>query len=59
MRAREKACGQCLVVSPMLYRCRYGERPDWLFLCEPCLNAVKTRHEKSYQYGGTWKAKKR
>ena len=59
MRTREKACAQCLVVLPVLYRCRYGERPDWLFLCEPCLNAVKTMHEKSYQYGGTWKAKKR
>ena len=59
MRAREKACGQCLVVSPVLYRCRYDERLDWEFLCEPCLNAVKTKHEKSYQYGGTWKAKKR
>ena len=59
MRAREKACGQCLVVSPVLYRCRYDERPDWEFLCESCLNAVKKKHEKSYQYGGTWKAKKR
>ena len=59
MRAREKACAQCLVVSPVLYRCRYGDSTDWEFLCEPCLNAVKTKHEKSYQYGGIWKAKKR
>lgn len=59
MRAREKSCAECLAVSPVLYRCRYGERPNWLFLCEPCLNTVKKKHEKSYQYGGTWKAKKR
>ena len=59
MRTREKACGQCLVVAPVLYRCRYGESPDWQFLCEPCLTTVKAKHSESYQYGGTWKAKKR
>jgi len=47
------------VVSPVLYRCRYGESPDWQFLCEPCLTTVKAKHSESYQYGGTWKAKKR
>lgn len=59
MRTREKSCSECLRVSPVLYRCRYGESLQWLFLCEPCLGAVKEKHGDSYQYGGTWKGKKR
>jgi hypothetical protein len=59
MRTREKSCAQCLQASPVLYRCRYAERTEWLFLCEPCLTVIKAKHGESYQYGGTWKRNKR
>ena len=32
---------------------------DWVFLCRKCLTDVKSRFEDTYQYGGTWKSKKK
>jgi hypothetical protein len=51
----------------MLYRCRYEEKfvernrsyKEWVFICEYCLKHIKKKFKDSYQYGGTWKRKKR
>ena len=32
---------------------------DWVFLCGKCLTEVKSKYEDTYQYGGTWKSKKK
>ena len=59
MRVRSKACEQCEVQKEVLYRCRYRESKDWVFLCATCLKDVKATFTESYQYGGTWKSKKK
>ena len=58
MRVRTKGCYVCNDLNDVLYRCRYQELKDWVFLCQKCLTDVKTKFEDSYQYGGTWKSKK-
>ena len=59
MRVRTKDCSRCAEAKEVLYRCRYNEQKGWSFLCEPCLMIMKREHETTFQYGGTWKAKKR
>ena len=59
MRVRTKDCFKCDEPKEVLYRCRYKELKDWVFLCGKCLNEVKTSFEGTYQYGGTWKGKKK
>ena len=59
MRSRTKGCNLCKVQAEALYRCRYADLKEWLFLCGKCLTEIKAEHEKTYQYGGTWKRKKR
>ena len=59
MRVRTKDCFKCDVPKEVLYRCRYKELKGWVFLCGKCLNEVKTLFEGTYQYGGTWKSKKK
>ena len=58
MRSRTKDCHICKNQTETLYRCRYTELKEWLFLCGKCLTEIKAKHEKTYQYGGTWKSKK-
>ena len=59
MRVRTKDCFKCKDQKEVLYRCRYAELKDWVFLCGKCLQKVKTKFEDTYQYGGTWKSKKK
>ena len=59
MRVRTKDCYKCGEPKEVLYRCRYGELKSWVFLCGECLQKVKAEFESTYQYGGTWKAKKK
>ena len=59
MRQRTKPCANCAQNSDALYRCRYGDALDWRFLCGRCLTQVKADFPETYQYGGTWKARKR
>ena len=59
MRVRTKDCFRCDVTKEVLYRCRYKELNDWVFLCGKCLQEVKIAFVESYQYGGTWKSKKK
>ena len=56
---RTKDCHVCNDPGGVLYRCRYDELEDWVFLCGECLTNVKSRFEDTYQYGGTWKSKKK
>ena len=58
MRVRTKDCFKCHEPKEVLYRCRYEELKDWVFLCGKCLQEVKIAFAESYQYGGTWKSKK-
>ena len=42
-----------------LCRCRYDEIKYWVFLCGNCLMKIKIEFDSTYQYGGTWKGKKK
>ena len=59
MRVRTKDCFKCKDQKEVLYRCRYAEKKDWVFVCGKCLNEVNTLFQNTYQYGGTWKSKKK
>ena len=59
MRVRTKDCFKWDEPKEGLYRCRYKELKDWVLLCKKCLQEVKTEFLESYQYGGTWKSKKK
>ena len=59
MRIRTKDCYKCGEPKEVLYRCRYTDLQEWVFLCGECLQKVKAEFENTYQYGGTWKAKKK
>ncbi|MAD88580.1 MAG: hypothetical protein CMK64_02655 [Pseudoalteromonas sp.] len=59
MRLRHKLCSQCLQSKPVMYRCRFDMSIEWQFLCGPCLVKIKKLHAETYQYGGTWKARKK
>ena len=58
-RFRTKDCFKCSEQKDVLYRCKYNEVKDWVFLCKECLKELKFLFEDTYQYGGTWKSKKR
>jgi len=41
VRLRTKDCYICNTSNDVLYRCRYQELTDWVFLCQTCLTDVK------------------
>lgn len=57
-RVRTKPCDRCGTSNDVLYRVRIVGDGDWLFVCPSCLEDVKPGNPH-YQYGGTWKSKKR
>lgn len=57
-RIRSKPCDRCGDEARALFRARVAKNGDWVFLCEPCLMRAKDGNQH-YQYGGTWKARKR
>ena len=59
MRTRTKECFICSEPKEVLYRCRYAELKGWVFVCGKCLNEVKNLFQNTYQYGRTWKSKKK
>ena len=59
MRIRTKECFNCNDQKEVLYRCKYDEFKNWIFLCGTCLIIIKSQYENTYQYGGTWKSKKK
>ncbi len=58
MRTRFKDCYLCKNAKEVLYRCKFHNLKDWVFLCGKCLNQVKLEFYETYKYGGTWKSKK-
>ena len=59
MRLRHKNCAQCQQSKAVMYRCRYDNNIQWRFICGPCLTVIKKQFAQTYQYGGTWKARKK
>ena len=57
-RIRTKACQRCSKIEETLYRGRFDGSRNWSFVCPECLKTVKPGNPH-YQYGGTWKSKKR
>lgn len=57
-RVRTKACDRCEKAKDVLYRVRVEAEGNWIFVCPICLDAVRPNNPH-YQYGGTWKSKKR
>jgi len=57
-RFRTKPCSRCNETNDVLYRVRIEEDGGWIFVCPACLGKVKPGN-LHYQYGGTWKSKKR
>jgi hypothetical protein len=52
-----KECDHCKKGQSLLYRVRLQAIASWIFLCSECQSKVKS--QTLYQYGGTWKQKKR
>lgn len=57
-RIRSKSCSRCQREHGTLFRVRVEKNGDWVFVCTGCLELVKPNNAE-YQYGGTWKSKKR
>ncbi len=57
-RVRSKPCGRCDQEKDTLFRVRIDKEGKWVFVCKVCIEVVKPNNE-DYQYGGTWKSKKR
>jgi hypothetical protein len=54
---QEKQCQSCNKADSVLFRIRVKPQKDWSFLCTACQTNAKT--QTGYEYGGTWKQKKR
>jgi len=57
-RTRKKSCCRCKRERDTLFRVRIAKDGDWIFVCKVCIELVKPNNP-DYQYGGTWKSKKR
>ncbi len=57
-RIRSKACSRCNREHDTLFRVRIAQNGKWIFVCKGCIEIVKPNNA-DYQYGGTWKSKKR
>ena len=57
-RVRIKMCHECQQEKQTLYRVRQSAEAPWQFVCKVCLLPIRTGNP-GYQYGGTWKSKKR
>ncbi|KAB8315771.1 hypothetical protein SD81_030960 [Tolypothrix campylonemoides VB511288] len=55
---RVKLCGRCRQPAPILYRVKYEEEGQWVFVCPECWTLL-SENNPFYVYGGTWKAHKR
>ena len=52
---RKKNCDHCDKDATIMYRVQIDTTKKWVFICKSCLNHLKPGN-KSYRYGGTWKA---
>jgi hypothetical protein len=55
---RVKHCVSCNQPSAVLYRVKYEEDGDWVFVCPNCWSSL-SQDNPHYVYGGTWKAQKK
>ncbi len=55
---RIKPCNRCSLAAPILFRVKYQEGGNWVFVCQQCWQQV-SQDNPFYVYGGTWKAKKK
>ncbi len=55
---RIKFCHRCSQPAPILYRVKFEEQGDWIFVCPKCWPSVN-ENNPFYVYGGTWKARKK
>jgi len=53
MKQRIKHCAICKVDFPTMYRVKYKNSKEWVFVCKECLIDVK-KDNPDYNYGGTW-----
>ncbi len=53
-----KSCHKCSLQKDTLYRVRISENKVWVFVCSECMKIVKPDNPH-YQYGGTWKNRKK
>lgn len=54
-----KACESCNDKNEYtLFRIRESTLSEWMFVCDECKNRIK-QTIATYEYGGTWKRKKR
>ena len=52
---KKKNCDHCDKDANIMYRVQIDTTKKWIFICKSCLNHLKPGN-KSYRYGGTWKA---
>ena len=52
---KKKNCDHCDKDATIMYRVQIDTTKKWIFICKSCLNYLKPSN-KSYRYGGTWKA---
>lgn len=58
LRSRQlRDCCVCEKSASVLYRIRLKPQAPWIFACSDCQS--KATEQPQYQYGGTWKQKKR
>ncbi|MGI8504255.1 MAG: hypothetical protein ACR2LR_24430 [Hassallia sp.] len=57
-KTRVKLCDRCSQSAPILYRVKYEENSEWVFICHQCWDQV-SQDNPFYVYGGTWKAQKK
>jgi hypothetical protein len=57
-RERVKPCDRCRQPHRVLYRVRIDAAQNWIFVCPQCWQQVSPGNP-FYQYGGTWKSRKR
>lgn len=55
---RVKLCEHCNQPASVLYRIKYQEDGDWVFVCPDCWQKVSLDNP-FYVYSGTWKAQKK
>ena len=48
MRTRFKECHFCKISKEVLYRCKYNNSKEWIFLCGKCLNQIKSDYHDTY-----------
>ncbi len=51
----KNACFECATKERIMYRCRYGGKKDWVYLCQNCLLTLRSEHRDHFEFDETWK----